>query len=53
VPEFDKIFISLFDVSVEQIEQLRDGMLQAALMVQRQRLAEAEVNRILKEHGML
>ncbi|HRJ16072.1 MAG TPA: Rpn family recombination-promoting nuclease/putative transposase, partial [Saprospiraceae bacterium] len=46
VPEFDKIFISLFDVSPEHIEQLTDAMLQAALMVQRNRYHSRELVRI-------
>ncbi|HRF39245.1 MAG TPA: hypothetical protein PK198_10675, partial [Saprospiraceae bacterium] len=45
VPEFDKIFISLFDVSPEHIEQLTDAMLQAALMVQRNRYHSKELVR--------
>ena len=45
VPEFDKVFISLFDLSPEYIEQLTDAMLQAALMVQRQRYHPFELIR--------
>ncbi len=43
VPEFNKIFISLFDLSQSQIEQLANAMLRAALLVQRNRYNPVEL----------
>ena len=45
VPAFDKIFISLFDLSQAQIEQLKNAMLQAALLVQLHRYEPLELIR--------
>ncbi len=45
VPEFDKVFISLFDLSQAQVEQLGNAMLRAALLVQRHRYEPLELIR--------
>jgi predicted transposase/invertase (TIGR01784 family) len=45
VPAFDKIFISLFDLSPAQMEQLANAMLRAAFLVQRNRYDPAELIR--------